>query len=111
MLTILNELVAALNDDANSATTLQNQIALKQNKVEHVSDTEIGYVNGVPQPTRQQRNARQTNMVHTLPDADSTASWVKIGTLTTSQGGYATTMIISSSDGFMELESNNNQWN
>ena len=53
---------------------------------------------------QQQLNARQTNMVHTLPDADSTASWVKIGTLTTSQGGYATTMIISSSDGFNGTE-------
>ena len=38
--------------------------------------------------------------MYTLPDTDATASWVKIGTLTTSQGGYVTTMIINSSDGF-----------
>ena len=50
----LNELAAALNDDANYATTVQNQITLKQNKVENVSDTEIGYLNGVSHPIQQQ---------------------------------------------------------
>ena len=62
VLNTLNELAAALNDDANYATTVQNQIALTQNTVENVSDTEIGYLNGVTQPIQQQFNARQNKI-------------------------------------------------
>ena len=65
VLNTLNELAVALNDDANYATTVQNQIALKQNKIENVSDTEIGYLNGVTQPIQQQFNARQKKCVYT----------------------------------------------
>ena len=59
VLNTLNELAAALNDDANYATTVQNQIALKHDKIDNVSDTEIGYLNGVSHPRQQQFNARQ----------------------------------------------------
>ena len=71
----MNELAAALNDDANYAATLQNQLASKQKRMEH-----------------------------SLPDTGATASWIKIGTLTTSQGGYVTTMVINSSDGYDGME-------
>ena len=41
--------------------------------------------------------------MYSLPDTD-TASWVKIGTLTTSQGGYVSKIIVNSSDGFNGTE-------
>jgi hypothetical protein len=43
----LNELAAALGDDANFATTVTNSLAGKQAIVSGVSDTEIGYLDGV----------------------------------------------------------------
>lgn len=43
----LNELAAALGDDANFATTVTNSLAGKQDIVTNVSDTEIGYLDGV----------------------------------------------------------------
>jgi hypothetical protein len=43
----LNELAAALNDDANFATTVTNSLGNKQDKVSGVSDTEIGYLSNV----------------------------------------------------------------
>jgi hypothetical protein len=43
----LNELAAALGDDANFATTVTTALSNKQDKVTDVSDTEIGYLNGV----------------------------------------------------------------
>lgn len=43
----LNELAAALGDDANYATTVTTALGNKQDKVSGVSDTEIGYLDGV----------------------------------------------------------------
>ena len=43
----LNELAAALGDDANFATTVTTALGNKQDKVTGVSDTEIGYLDGV----------------------------------------------------------------
>jgi hypothetical protein len=43
----LNELAAALGDDANYAATVTTALGNKQDKVSGVSDTEIGYLNGV----------------------------------------------------------------
>lgn len=43
----LNELAAALGDDANFSTTVTNSLATKQDIVSGVSDTEIGYLDGV----------------------------------------------------------------
>ena len=55
----LNELAAALGDDANFATTVAGQIAAKQDKVSGVSDTEIGYLDGVTSAIQTQLNAKQ----------------------------------------------------
>jgi hypothetical protein len=47
VLNTLNELAAALNDDANYATTIQNQIALKQDLLSVLSlPGQIGLLNG-----------------------------------------------------------------
>lgn len=46
-LNTLNELAAALNDDANFASTVTTAIAAKQDSVSGVSSTEIGYLDGV----------------------------------------------------------------
>jgi hypothetical protein len=43
----LNELAAAINDDASYAATISTALGNKQDKVTGVSDTEIGYLNGV----------------------------------------------------------------
>ena len=43
----LNELAAALGDDADFATTVTSALGGKQDKVSGVSDTEIGYLDGV----------------------------------------------------------------
>lgn len=45
-LNTLNELAAALNDDANFASTVTAAIAAKQNAVSGVSSTELGYLGG-----------------------------------------------------------------
>lgn len=54
----LNELAAALGDDPNFATTVTNQIATKQDKVTGVSDTEIGYLDGVTSAIQGQLDAK-----------------------------------------------------
>jgi hypothetical protein len=54
----LNELAAALNDDASFATTITNSLATKQDKVTGVSDTEIGYLDGVTSAIQTQLNAK-----------------------------------------------------
>ena len=43
----LNELAAALGDDPNYATTITTALGTKQDKVTGISDTEIGYLDGV----------------------------------------------------------------
>jgi hypothetical protein len=54
----LNELAAALNDDPSFATTISNQIGEKQDKVLGVSDTEIGYLDGVTSSIQTQINSK-----------------------------------------------------
>lgn len=46
-LNTLNELAAALGDDASYAATITTSLSNKQDKVSGVSDTEIGYLDGV----------------------------------------------------------------
>ena len=58
----LNELAAALGDDASFATTVTNSIATKQDKVEGVSDTEIGYLDGVTSAIQTQINSKQATL-------------------------------------------------
>ena len=55
------------------------------------------------QPIQQQFNARQKKN-YSLPDTGIASSWVKIGSLSTIQGGYVTTMIINNSDGHDGVE-------
>jgi hypothetical protein len=65
----LNELAAALGDDANFATTVTNSIATKQDKIEGVSDTEIGYLDGVTSAIQTQIDGKaNTSHTHTITD-------------------------------------------
>jgi hypothetical protein len=54
----LNELAAALGDDQNFATTVTNSLATKQDVVANVSDTEIGYLDGVTSGIQGQLDAK-----------------------------------------------------
>jgi hypothetical protein len=54
----LNELAAALGDDENFATTVTNSLATKQDVVANVSDTEIGYLDGVTSGIQGQLDAK-----------------------------------------------------
>lgn len=54
----LNELAAALADDASFATTITNSLANKQDIVTNVSSTEIGYLDGVTSSIQTQINAK-----------------------------------------------------
>jgi hypothetical protein len=70
----LNELAAALGDDANFATTVTNSIATKQDKIEGVSDTEIGYLDGVTSAIQTQIDGKaNTSHTHTITDITSFA--------------------------------------
>ena len=76
-LNTLNELAAALGDDANFATTVTSSIATKQDKVEGVSDTEIGYLDGVTSAIQTQINTKQatlTGAATTIASDNLTAS-------------------------------------
>lgn len=52
----LNELAAALGNDANYAATITTALGNKQDKVSGVSDTEIGYLDGVTSNIQTQIN-------------------------------------------------------
>ena len=54
----LNELAAAINDDASYAATMSTALGNKQDKVTGVSDTEIGYLDGVTSAIQTQLNAK-----------------------------------------------------
>ena len=54
----LNELAAALGNDANYATTITTALGNKQDKVTGVSDTEIGYLDGVTSAIQTQIDAK-----------------------------------------------------
>jgi len=70
----LNELAAALGDDANFATTVTNSIATKQDKIEGVSDTEIGYLDGVTSAIQTQIDGKaNTSHTHSITDITSFA--------------------------------------
>ena len=65
-LNTLNELAAAINDDASYAATVTTALGNKQDKVTGVSDTEIGYLDGVT-------SAIQTQLDAKIAKADITA--------------------------------------
>ena len=75
-------------------TQVDSSLALKQ-KLANVSDTEIGYLDGVTSSIQTQINSKQKGMEYSL----TTARWINIGSFTTTQGGHATTMVINSSEG------------
>lgn len=65
----LNELAAALGDDANFATTVTNSLAGKQDIVTGVSSTEIGYLDGVTSSIQTQLNGKAaTSHTHAISD-------------------------------------------
>lgn len=57
-LNTLNELAAAINDDASYAATITTALGNKQDKVSGVSDTEIGYLDGVTAPIQTQIDSK-----------------------------------------------------
>lgn len=57
-LNTLNELAAALGDDANYAATVTTALGNKQDKVSGVSDTEIGYLDGVTSSIQTQLDSK-----------------------------------------------------
>jgi hypothetical protein len=62
-LNTLNELAAAINDDASYAATITTALGNKQDKVSGVSDTEIGYLNGVTSSIQTQLNNLNTKNI------------------------------------------------
>ena len=54
----LNELAAAINDDPNFFNTVSTALGTKQDKVTGVSDTEIGYLDGVTSAIQTQINSK-----------------------------------------------------
>lgn len=54
----LNELAAAINDDPNFFSTVATSLGTKQDKVTGVSDTEIGYLDGVTSAIQTQLNSK-----------------------------------------------------
>lgn len=72
----LNELAAAINDDASFAATVTTALGNKQDKVTDVSDTEIGYLDGVTSSIQTQINAK-SGLLTAEPSANTnTASSV-----------------------------------
>jgi hypothetical protein len=59
-LNTLNELAAAINDDASYAATMTTALGNKQDKVSGVSDTEIGYLDGVTSAIQTQIDGKQS---------------------------------------------------
>lgn len=70
-LNTLNELAAAINDDASYASTITTALGNKQDKVSGVSDTEIGYLDGVTSLIQGQIDAKSDKL--TLISSKSTS--------------------------------------
>jgi hypothetical protein len=73
LLNTLDEIAAAINDDATISQTLTTAIGTKQDKVTGVSDTEIGYLDGVT-------SAIQTQINSKFASADASTTNVTEGT-------------------------------
>jgi hypothetical protein len=66
VLDTLNELAAAISDDSSFASTITTSLGNKQDKVSGVSDTEIGYLDGVTSAIQTQLNGKSaTGHTHT----------------------------------------------
>jgi hypothetical protein len=72
-LNTLNELANALGDDENFATTISTSLGNKQDKVAGVSDTEIGYLDGVQGNVQDQLDDKsELGHTHTFTDITDT---------------------------------------
>jgi hypothetical protein len=78
-LNTLNELAEAIGDDASYAATITTSLGNKQDKVANVSDTEIGYLDGVT-------SAIQTQLDAKAPTADPTFTGTVSGVTKTHVG-------------------------
>jgi hypothetical protein len=76
----LNELAAALGDDANYAATITTALGTKQDKVTNVSDTEIGYLDGVTSAIQTQINAKANSADIAELAQDAVATAIEAGT-------------------------------
>ena len=82
-LNTLNELAAALGDDADFATTVTNSLAGKQAVVSGVSDTEIGYLDGVTGAIQPQLNVKVDEVNGAVTTAATGSTVVRNITLST----------------------------
>jgi hypothetical protein len=86
LLNTLNEIAAAINDDANYTTTLTTALSNKQDKVANVDDTEIGYLNGVTSSIQTQLDGKVDESIITakgdlyVGSASSTIDNLPVGT-------------------------------
>jgi hypothetical protein len=76
----LNELAAAINDDPNFFSTLSTSLGTKQDKVTGVSDTEIGYLDGVTSAIQTQINAKANSADIAEAAQDAVATAIAAGT-------------------------------
>lgn len=116
----LNELAAALNDDANFASTVTTSLSNKQDKVTGVSDTEIGYLDGVTSGIQSQINAKldaiiASNTYLTQSSASSTyltqinaSSTYALKTLPVVEKTSSTTLSISDANSIISANSSSN---
>ena len=70
----LNELAAAIGDNADFITTINTSIGLKQDKVAGVTDTEIGYLDGVTSAIQTQIDDNSTAIGSRVSQTDGTVT-------------------------------------
>jgi hypothetical protein len=76
----LNELAAAINDDPTFFNTISTALGTKQDKVTGVSDTEIGYLDGVTSAIQTQINAKANSADIAEAAQDAVATAIAAGT-------------------------------
>jgi hypothetical protein len=75
----LNELAAAIGDNADFITTVNTSIGLKQDKVAGVTDTEIGYLDGVTSALQTQIDDNSTAIGNRVSQTDGTVTTATVG--------------------------------
>lgn len=89
-LNTLNELAAAINDDASYAATMTTALGNKQDKVSGVSDTEIGYLDGVTSSIQTQINSKASTSSPTFTGTVTAESFSGSGSGLTGQANSLT---------------------
>jgi hypothetical protein len=84
----LQELAAALEDDENFASTVTTALGNKQDKVANVSDTEIGYLNGVTGDIQEQLDLRALTNSPTFFGEVVLPTTTSVGDVTSLEIGY-----------------------